>query len=140
MKVSEQIIEVIDALCEKFGIAIDWTAENIMPYIEKLCTKFINFEIYTSVFWICFMIALSSLCWIIAGVYSRKAKKLDYPWDDDEIVTWVAIVGIVVAGVLSFATVIVIGCQIYDIVVATTFPEKTIYDYIVGLINSSSNQ
>ena len=139
MKVSEQIIEVIDALCEKFGIAIDRTAENIMPYIEKLCTKFINFEICTSVFWMCFMTALSLLCWIIAGIYSRKAKKLDYPWDDEEIVTWVAIIGTIVAGILSFATVIVIGCQIYDIVVATTFPEKTIYDYIVGLIGSSSN-
>lgn len=63
----------------KFGIAIDWTAENIMPYIEQLCAKFINFEIYTSVFWICFMTALSLLCRIIAGVYSRKAKKVRLP-------------------------------------------------------------
>ena len=31
MTVSEQIIQVIDALCEKFGIAIDWTTQNIIP-------------------------------------------------------------------------------------------------------------
>ena len=33
---SEQIIEVLNALCEKFGIAIDWTAENVMPYLTDL--------------------------------------------------------------------------------------------------------
>ena len=31
---SQQIIEVLDYLFEKFGIAIDWTSENIMPYIH----------------------------------------------------------------------------------------------------------
>ena len=28
MTVSEQIIQVLDALCEKFGLVIDWTSEN----------------------------------------------------------------------------------------------------------------
>ena len=64
---------------------------------------------------------MSDYCW---RLQSQSKKKLDYPWDDDEIVTWVAIVGVAVAGVLSFATIITIGCQIYDIVVATTFPEN----------------
>lgn len=137
MNVSEQIIEVIDSLCEKFGIAIDWTADNVIPYIETLCTKFINYEIYTSIFWICFMVALSCLLWIIGGAAGRKAKKLE--WDDDYVVTYVAVIGYIAAGIITFATVIVIGCQIYDIVVAKTFPEKTIYDYIVGLIRASSN-
>ena len=42
MKVSEQIIQVLDALCAKLGMAIDWTADNVIPYIEKLCGKYIN--------------------------------------------------------------------------------------------------
>lgn len=37
MTVSEQIISVLDALCEKFGIAINWTEENVIPYVEILC-------------------------------------------------------------------------------------------------------
>lgn len=139
MNISEQIIEVINALCEKFGIAIDWTAENIMPYIEKLCGKFIDYEIHSSVFWICFMSALSLLLWIITAAFCSKAKKLDYPWDIDSPVTIAATAGIIFATIVSIIAIAVIGCQIYDIVEATTFPEKTIYDYVSGLIKKSSN-
>lgn len=33
MTVSDQIINVLDALCEKFGLVIDWTSENVVPYL-----------------------------------------------------------------------------------------------------------
>ena len=33
MKVSNQIIEVLEYLCQKFGIVIDWTSESILPYL-----------------------------------------------------------------------------------------------------------
>lgn len=36
---SDQIISVLDALCEKFGIAIDWTSQNVIPYIQLLAKK-----------------------------------------------------------------------------------------------------
>ena len=49
MTVSEQIIQVIDALCEKFGIVVDWTSESVIPYLEILCTKLIKYEICTSI-------------------------------------------------------------------------------------------
>ena len=48
MSISDQIIAVINDLCQKFGIAIDWTAENVLPYIEDLCARYIQFEIQTS--------------------------------------------------------------------------------------------
>ena len=51
MTVSEQIIQVIDALCEKFGIVVDWTNENVFPYLETLCEKLIAYEIATSIVW-----------------------------------------------------------------------------------------
>lgn len=30
---SQEIINVLDNLGEKFGIAIDWSNENILPYL-----------------------------------------------------------------------------------------------------------
>ena len=36
MKFSDEFIKVIDALGKKIGIVIDWTSENIMPYIVDL--------------------------------------------------------------------------------------------------------
>lgn len=49
MTVSNQIIAVLDAICEKFGIVIDWTASNIMPYLQDLCKRIVTYEIATSV-------------------------------------------------------------------------------------------
>ena len=34
---SSQFIEIFDHLCQKFGIVIDWTAQNVVPYITALC-------------------------------------------------------------------------------------------------------
>ena len=45
MSFSSQFIEVLDALCEKFGIAIDWTSKNVMPYVTDLDARIITYEI-----------------------------------------------------------------------------------------------
>lgn len=33
MQVSDQIIQVLDAICDKFGLAVDWTSTNVLPYL-----------------------------------------------------------------------------------------------------------
>ena len=48
MTVDQQIIEVLDALCQKFGIAINWTSDNILPYVEDLAKNAVRYELYTS--------------------------------------------------------------------------------------------
>ena len=138
MNVSEQIINVINALCEKFGIAVDWTADNILPYLETLCAKFVNFEIWTSVFWMAFWFILACGCWIPVKPFCRKAK--EDRWDFDYGWPWGAMWNIIIASILSFVAIIVIGIQVYDIIEVTIFPEKTIYDYITYQINMMSNR
>ena len=139
MTVSEQIIKVLDALCEKFGLAIDWTSENVIPYLTTLGGKLISYEIWTSVFWIGLMTVLS-----IAGVIATKKlypvfKKgieeehyLDCGW---EIASGFAIAGLVA---LYVATIFVIGTQIVDIIKCTTFPESYIIEYVQNMIKAGS--
>ena len=31
---SNEIIKVLDALSDKLGIAVDWTSENVLPYLQ----------------------------------------------------------------------------------------------------------
>ncbi|MCU6009137.1 hypothetical protein H3U41_19955, partial [Clostridioides difficile] len=52
MEFSEQIIKILDNLSDKFGMTIDWSNKNVIPYLQTLTTKYINYEIATSVFWI----------------------------------------------------------------------------------------
>ena len=138
MTVSEEIIKVLDFICEKIGITIDWTAENVMPYVGELMGKLIKYEISTSIAWIVIMILLS-----IASIVA--AKKLaptfqeglnnqgpyDCGWD---FLTAGAIVALIV---LNGATIIVVGTQIMDIIKCITFPEMAITDYINALLNKS---
>lgn len=120
MNVSEQIISVIDNLCQKFGIAIDWTANNVLPYIETLCGKYIDWEINTSIAWI----IIAASCSLIALIAAIFICKFCY-WDNVE---WV------VFGFVLVISIGIIGAQIFDIIECKTFPEKAIYDYVTWQI------
>ena len=134
MNVSEQIINVIDNLCQKFGIVIDWTSENIIPYLEVLCGKFIKWEIATSIFWMVFFGLLTLIPFFIARFFGKKWNEDESAYSDYEapaIVCWV------IAAICFVVFILGIGVQSYDIIEAITFPEKTIYDYISCLISAN---
>lgn len=135
MKVSDQIIQVLDALCEKFGIVIDWTADNVIPYIEKLCGKYINYEIATSIVWI-----VVALVMCVPGFILLKLLNKNKEWgvthyhtiEDDYFGRIMSYIGIVALFIIPFFMIIV---QALDIVTCLTFPEKVIIDELKILIN-----
>ena len=136
MNISEQIINVVDDLCEKVGIVIDWTSDTVVPILQNLCSKFITFEIWTSVFWIIFWVFLAGISWVLCFPCAKKAKK--YEFDPCYGWSWVGVAMIIVTIVSSIVAIIILPIQIYDIIEAITFPEKTIYDYIsyqISLLN-----
>lgn len=49
---SKEIIEVLDALSDRLGMSIDWTQNNIIPYLQEISSKYVNYEIATSIVWI----------------------------------------------------------------------------------------
>ena len=49
---SEEIIKVLDDLGQRFGIAIDWSSQNVIPYLQDLMQRFINYEVISSIVWI----------------------------------------------------------------------------------------
>ena len=75
MTVSSEIIEVLDYLGEKFGIAIDWTSNNVLPYLQTLADKFIKWEISTSIVWIA--IAAFVIAMIIILMNLKTFRKIN---------------------------------------------------------------
>lgn len=45
MTFSEQLKDIFNMLCEKIGIAIDWTQDNIVPYVMEFCKRFVILNI-----------------------------------------------------------------------------------------------
>jgi hypothetical protein len=134
MTVSEQIIQVINDLCAKFGMVIDWTSENVWPYIESLVGKYIKLEIATSAALCLIFIILPVAIFFVAKYFHPKAKEKYY--DPDYFVVWAAVISWLLFVALAFTGIIVIVAQIFDIITCLTFPEKMVFDYIMNLTTS----
>lgn len=132
---SEEIIKVLDALAEKFGVAVDWTSANVIPYLEQLCGKYVNYEIATSVIWMLFGIG----CLILGRVLFKKMKycfgKSD-GMDENNGYSWGCVFAGIGCGVAIIIGLIVVMCQIFDIVTCFTFPEKIIIDELKSIYTS----
>ena len=79
---SEQIIEVLEYLGGKFGIAIDWTTENIMPYVEELFKRYTTLRVVSLGMLIAvsaiFCIVVIAICKIMLKEYKEtKANEKD---------------------------------------------------------------
>lgn len=46
-----EVIEVLEQISEKFGIAVDWSSKNVIPYLEELAEKVVRYKIAASVYW-----------------------------------------------------------------------------------------
>jgi len=135
---SEEIIKVLDALAEKFGLAVDWTSSNVIPYLEQLCGKYVNYEIATNVIWLLFGIA----CLIFGRILFKKIRycfdKSD-GMDEDNGYSWGCIGSAIGFGILTVIGVIVVMTQIFDIATCFTFPEKIIIEELKSIYTSMNN-
>lgn len=129
---ANKVVEVIDALCEKFGVAIDWTSKNVVPYIEQLCSKFVMYEIITSVVWIVCFVIFTIFGGVMVKIFHKKALADDY--DYDCLSSWVATFSWSLLILGTIACIIGIPKQIFDIVECKVFPEKFIFEYISNAI------
>lgn len=118
LELADEIIKVLDYLGGKFGVALDYTQDSILPQVNKLCDKYINWQISTSIIWI--IIAVLAL--IVAVIAAIAINKNSDAYTGG--IEWICL------GIIAVIMAIIITVQAFDIVEAITFPEKSIYDYI----------
>lgn len=121
------VIEILDALAKKLGIMIDWTSENVTPYLYELFERFIAWEIWTSVFYLGIGILL-----LVAGFILCKFEIKIFKDMDEEL----AILMMVPTGICLFLGVFIAFIQIHDIITCLTFPEIMLVEYISQYVNA----
>ena len=130
MVFSQEIINVLDYLCRKFGIAIDWTSENIMPLLKDLCERYIQYEVYTSIAWcVAFasIVVIAGLIWFIANIIDKHSTSVSYIPETFRFIFFAALaIGVIIWMV-----------QAFDIIECYTIPEKTILEYLNRLMNTA---
>ena len=119
---SEEIIKILDDLGRRFGIAIDWSSENVMPYLKDLMSRFVKYETATSILWMLLGVIILSVCLAFA-IRMFKSDDLD--------TQCLAILPCMIA----LIGVAIIVCQAIDIITVNTIPEKMIYEYLSNSIS-----
>ena len=76
---SSQFIEIFDHLCQKFGVVIDWSAQNVIPYITALCGRMTSCVIFKNVVLIFVFAGIFYLFWRFTNPCCSKENK----WDPD---------------------------------------------------------
>jgi len=136
MRVSQQIIEVLEFLGEKFGIAIDWSSDTVLPVLQTLCGKYIRWEIATSIAWVVVGIILLIIGFIALpkAIAALERYRIDY--DED----WRLYVSIIITVACLLFGFIAVSTQVFDIIKCYAFPELRVFEYIQDLIQSNTAQ
>lgn len=115
-----QINQVIDKVAEKFGIMIDWSQQNVMPYIQDLIQRMCKYEITTSIVWIflSIIIVIPFIVWW-KNIYTNSRITDNYGVLSCEAML------LVIFSIFTFVISVFIICvQINDIALAMYLPEK----------------
>ena len=127
MTVSEQIIQVLDNLGEKFGLAIDWSSENILPYANELMNKAVSYELWMNIIPLALVTITVIISWV---VFCKTIKKKNFSWYDTNGLLWIGIISLSFGIAFSIVFIVVLLINIPTIITCLTFPEKVIFDMI----------
>lgn len=133
MTVSQQIIEVLNYIGEKIGLAIDWTADNVLPQVTVLCEKYIKWTVMKDFVSLCICALMLGLG-ITGLVHCVKNIKKDVEkyWGDDGALGILLIIFVVSPLILGGS---IWGVSaVFDIIKCTTFPELKMYEVLTGLL------
>ena len=142
MEISEQIIKVLDNLAERFGVVIDWSQENVLPYIQDLSDRIVRCDIAKSCIWI-----ILGLLFIFSGLLfitqqrriSIKNKKHTFLFDEDgdfrnEYYDDLQMLFIVFYVIISIIAFIFVVFNVFNIIQDVYLPEKLIIYTIKSLM------
>jgi hypothetical protein len=136
MSMSKEIITVVDELAKRFGIVIDWTSKNVVPYISELFDKFITYNIGVN----CIPIVMLIFCFVgwyfyyksYKNAYETEKNTLLWSFRYDEPTVYGTIAVIILAGVTIISVVYSID-SILNLIQLITFPELYVFEYIQNM-------
>ena len=134
-----EVIKVLDHLCDKFGIAIDWTSANVMPYLQDLMSRIVKYGIYQNVSDIIYCLMLL----LIVALITRKLYKASYKYAsiydetneyDDKSNAMFFTTAFMISLAITVITSIIVLCSIKasvdEIIELSTVPEKYVIEMI----------
>lgn len=136
---SDEIIKVLDDLSQRFGIAVDWTSSNALPYLQELAKKYVNYRLAMSAM----ELALGILFFVAAMKLVKEAKRQHYKakeerrdYFDDNFHDGIAMACLAGAASAIVIDIFLIPSALGDIVTCMTFPEKLMLDELLQVLKN----
>ena len=129
---SEEIIKILDNLGEKFGITIDWTSKNILPYLQDLMNRFIGLKNVQAIIWVVIstIIILVTILIIVGTIkYIKKQDKASYEYEDEVFIC--RLIAFVI-GTLTIIFLTILLCNTFGLIQNIYTPELTLLEYITN--------
>lgn len=118
---AKDLIDVLDYVGDKLGATIDWSSNNLVPYIQELGEKIVNYK--AGLAWL--YIGLAGLLAVIAVILLIISGLNG--WHD----------GMLFVSACFFVAAIVIAIiNAHTLIACNTFPEKVILDYLNSIKSS----
>lgn len=129
---NSKLIEILDALSEKFGIMIDWTQQNVQPYVQDLMHRVVQYKLATSIF--------GAVCWgliliVCIMLFARNFKKVKFDrcgYLENGCGKYLIIT--IATGILVLVSALVFPKMIINIIQCTYIPEKIILEELQTII------
>ena len=138
----DEVIKVLNHLGDQFGVAIDWSSTNVMPYLNDLMARMIKYGIYINIYHIIYDIFITVLFIIVTIVlYKIACKMILRSEENKEYVNSAKILSTAFA--ISLVTTVIVALIeigdikdcIADIIELNTVPEKYVVEIIQDKID-----
>ena len=108
--------QLLQELGKQFGLMVDWSNKNFIPYLKELAQRVVQYEFGQSIFWLVIGI-ISIIFGIIIFMLEIKSKI--------NAGGFFLVLGII----LVFCGISIICCQINDMLLCKYLPEKILLRY-----------
>lgn len=126
MTISSEITNILNDLGSRFGVVIDWTSQNVTPYIQDLISRIAKLEMCNSI-----IVLLFGIICVIAVILCIRFTVKHYEDDVDDFIGASIVTICIICGTLML---ILIPIGIDGLTKAIYLPELTAIEYIQKLI------
>lgn len=122
MLFNEYLMELIDNFAKGMGVVIDWTSNNVIPYIQDLLNRYVSYQIT-----MCSMGVGLSFLGVIATIILIRLTYLLVERENPMLLA--TMIGAVVIGVISIQGLIFLVPQLFELIFV---PEIYMYQQLLG--------
>ena len=140
---NQEIINVLNCLGEKLGIAIDWTSENVWPQVMDILGRYRLFELVNTGFWLIVEIVMAICAFLLFKGMAKDYMKIEadhednfwlYRYYDSSELSIFGFILIIIFIIMSVISVISIPINIVEMFKWLIVPEIKYLEMLKGLM------